>query len=97
MKTTNAVRSLVLEINRLDVRSSFAVGRAKNHIDPILDGKFDQLAALLRLSPKDTTEAYGKLVAIALMPLKEEGRVSRMARPVATMPVVAPRLTLTGV
>ena len=94
MKTQNAVTSLVLEINRLDARSAFAVGRARNHTGA-LDHKFSELAALLRVPVNTVEEAYAKLVAVVLMP--EPQPVRRMARPVATMPVVAPRLTLKGV
>ena len=94
MKTNNAVITLVREINRLDVRSSFAVGRAKNHTGA-LDRKFSELAALLRVPVNTVEEAYAKLVAVALMPQPQP--VRRMARPVATMPVAAPQLTLKGV
>jgi hypothetical protein len=96
MKTNNtAVLSLVREINRLDVRSSFAVGRAKNHIDPILDGKFADLAALLKVPTSSVEEAYAKLLSVILLP--EPQPVRRMARPLPVEPVAAPRLTLTGV
>jgi hypothetical protein len=94
MKTTNAVRSLVLDIRRLDTKSAFAFGRGRNHTGAI-DGKFADLAALLRV-PLDTVEMeYARLVAVALMP--EPQPVRRMARTAPVSPVAAPRLTLTGV
>ena len=94
MKTNNAVLSLVREINRLDTRSAFAFGRAKNHTGA-LDHKFADLAALLRV-PLDTVEMeYARLVAAVLMP--EPQPVRRMARPLPVKPVASPRLSLKGV
>jgi len=94
MKTTNAVRSLVLEINRLDTKSAFAFGRGRNHTGA-LDGKFADLAALLKVPVNTVEEAYAKLLAVTLMP--EPQPVRRMARPLPVRPVVAPKLTLKGV
>jgi hypothetical protein len=94
MKTTNAVRSLVLEINRLDTKSAFAFGRGRNHTGA-LDGKFADLAALLKVPVNTVEEAYAKLLAVTLMP--EPQPVRRMARTLPVKPVVAPKLTLTGV
>ena len=93
MKTNNAVRSLVLEINRLDTKSAFAFGRGRNHTGT-LDGKFADLAALLKVPVNSVEETYAKLVAVILLP--EPQPVRRMARPLPVSPV-APRLTLTGV
>ena len=93
MKTTNAVRSLVLEINRLDTKSAFAFGRGRNHTGT-LDGKFAELATLLKVPVNSVEETYAKLVSVILTP--EPQPVRRMARPLPVSPV-APRLTLTGV
>ena len=97
MKTNNtqspAIINLVREINRLDTRSAFAFGRGRNHTGAI-DGKFADLAALLKVPTSSVEEAYAKLLSVALMP--EPQPVRRMARPLPVSPV-APRLTLTGV
>ena len=96
MKTqnSNAVRSLVLDIHRLDTKSAFAFGRGRNHTGT-LDAKFSELAALLKVPVNSVEEAYAKLLAVTLMP--EPHPVRRMARTAPVSPVVAPKLTLTGV
>ena len=94
MKTNNAVLSLVREINRLDTRSAFAFGRGRNHTGAI-DGKFADLAALLKVPTSSVEEAYAKLLSVVLIP--EPQPVRRMARPLPVKPVVAPKLSLTGV
>ena len=95
MKTqNNAIVSLVKEINRLDTRSAFAVGRARNHTGT-LDGKFAELATLLKVPTSSVEEAYAKLILVALMP--EPQPVRRMACPLPVKPVVAPKLSLKGV
>ena len=96
MKTqnSNAVRSLVLDIHRLDTKSAFAFGRGRNHTGT-LDAKFSELAALLKVPVNSVEEAYAKLLAVTLMP--EPQPVRRMARPLPVKPALAPKLTLTGV
>jgi hypothetical protein len=95
MKTqNNAVRSLVLDIRRLDTKSAFAFGRGRNHTGA-LDHKFAELATLLKVPTSSVEEAYAKLLSVVLMP--EPQPVRRMARPLPVKPVAAPRLTLTGV
>ena len=94
MKTNNAVRSLVLEINRLDTKSAFAFGRGRNHT-ATLDGRFAELATLLKVPTSSVEEAYAKLLAVTLLP--EPQPVRRMARLLPVKPVVAPKLSLTGV
>ena len=94
MKTTNAVKSLVLEINRLDTRSAFAFGRGRNHTGT-LDGKFAELATLLKVPTSSVEEAYAKLILVALTP--EPQPVRRMARLLPVKPVASPRLSLKGV
>jgi len=99
MKTQNATliaiaRNIHAAANINVLFRSDAAARRNDYYIDTQKSLFAQIAGL----PVDSVEEEAaKLIAIALMPLKEEGRVSRMARPVATMPVVAPRLTLTGV